>query len=401
MKREDLIIKIKDFPDTPGVYLMKNTAQEVLYVGKATSLRHRVLSYFQRPQEARIEMLLSQVSNIETKQTDSVIEALLLESRLIKLYQPKYNVKLKDDKTYLGILVTKEDWPRVLPSRITQKHPIGDFFGPFASGLQVREALKIIRRIFPFRTSCKPESNRACFEHHLGLCPGVCNGDISKTEYHQTILQIKKFLSGQKKSLARDLKTKMQQASKKQNYEKAAEYRNRLFALEHIQDVALIKQENHNYNYPAFHRIEAFDISNISGAFSVGSMVVFSEGIIDKNEYRKFKIKTVAGANDVASMREVLSRRFKHKEWPWPDLILIDGGKPQVAAAAQILENLNLEIPIVGIAKGPKRNKNEFIMEKNLKIDEQLLIRVRDEAHRFAIEYYRLLHRKNIISRKK
>lgn len=198
MERQKLIEKIKKFPDTPGVYVMRGLHREILYIGKATSLRQRVLSYFQRPQEARIELMLANVRTIEIQRTDSVVEALLLENNLIKKLEPKYNIKLKDGKTYLGILVTKEDWPRVLPARLNKTTPEGDFYGPFPSSKDVGDALQIIRKLFPFRVSCIPESGKACFEYHLGMCPGVCFGKVTKEEYKETIKQIKLFLSGKK-----------------------------------------------------------------------------------------------------------------------------------------------------------------------------------------------------------
>ena len=397
---EKMISKIKKFPDTPGVYIMRDKNRRPLYIGKASSLRHRVISYWQRPQEARIEKMLSQVTNIETKKTDSVIEALFLENDLIKKYQPKYNVKLKDDKSFLGIFITKEDWPRIMPARLTQKLPKGEFYGPFPSAGQVREALQIIRKIFPFRVSCQPLSGKACFEYHLGMCPGVCAGKLSKEEYQNVIRQIKLFLKGHKKQVIKNLEKEMKLAAKNLNYEKAAKLRDQIFALKHIQDVALIAEEEMQQPQDIPSRIEAYDVSNISGAFAVGSMVVFTEGIIDKSQYRKFKIKSIppagGGANDIAMLKEILERRLNHKEWPMPDLILIDGGKGQAYGAKDVLRSRRLNIPVVGIAKGPDRDKNEIIADKDITIDKKLLLRVRDEAHRFAIQYYRLRHRKNM-----
>lgn len=403
--KEVLISKIKKFPDTPGVYIMRDKSRRPLYIGKASSLRRRVLSYFQRPQETRIEQMLTQAQNIETLKTDSVIEALFLENDLIKKYKPKYNIKLKDDKTFLGIFITDEDWPRVMPARLTQKLPKGEFYGPFPSAGQVREALQIIRKIFPFRVSCQPMSGKACFEYHLGVCPGVCAGKVEIKEYQKTIRQIELFLKGKKKSIITELEKDMKIAAKNMDYEKAARIRDRVFSLKHIQDVALIKEEDmlHPEDVPA--RIEAYDISNISGAFAVGSMVVFSEGLVDKSQYRKFKIsnqgrsslgRQITGSDDVAAIKEILSRRLNHTEWPYPDLVLIDGGKGQVNGAKEILKVRRINIPVVGIAKGPNRDKDELIGAENLSINKNLLLRVRDEAHRFAIEYYRLRHRKNI-----
>ena len=401
-----LISKIKKYPDAPGVYIIRDSRRRPLYIGKASSLKRRVLSYFQRPQETRLEQMLGQVSNIEIKKTDSVIEALFLENDLIKRYKPKYNVKLKDDKTFLGIFITKEDWPKVMPARITQKLPKGDFYGPFPSANQVREALQIIRKIFPFRVSCTPLSGKACFEYHLGQCPGVCAGKVAQKDYQKTISQIKLFLKGKKKSIIKELEKDMKNVAKNMDFEKAARIRDRIFALRHIQDVALIQEEDlhHPEDIPA--RIEAYDISNIAGSFAVGSMVVFSEGLVDKSQYRKFKISAkgrsssgrqiTGGTDDVASLKEVLSRRLNHSEWPYPDLILIDGGKGQVNGAREILKGCRLNIPVIGIAKGPERDKDELIGANNLSIDKKMLLRVRDEAHRFAIQYYRLRHRKNL-----
>jgi len=396
MDNSKIITKIKKFPDLPGVYIMRDVRRSPLYIGKASSLKRRVISYFQRPQETRIEKMLEQVKTIDTLKTDSVIEALILESNLIKKYKPKYNIKLKDDKTFLGIFVTKEEWPRIMPARITQKLPAGEFFGPYPSSGQVREALQIIRKIFPFRVSCKPLSGKACFEYHLGMCPGVCAGKVEKQDYQRTIKQILLFLKGHKKQVIKDIEQEMKQAAKMQEFERAAKLRDKIFALRHIQDVSLIAEDDlsHPEDVPA--RIEAYDVSNISGAFAVGSMVVFSEGLIDKGQYRKFKIKTVEGANDVSSMKEIISRRFEHLEWPKPDLVLVDGGKGQVNAAKEVLKNKKLNIPVIGIAKGPDRNKDEIVTDDNLSVDKKLLLRVRDEAHRFAIEYYRKKHRKSL-----
>lgn len=393
-----LIDKIKKFPDICGVYLMRDSRRKILYIGKASSLKRRVLSYFQRPQETRIEKMLEQVSTIDTLKTDSVIEALLLENELIKKYQPKYNVKLKDDKTYLGIYITKEEWPKVMPARITEKLPPGEFYGPFPSANQVRDALQIIRKIFPFRYSCEPMSGKACFEYHMGLCPGVCAGKISKEEYNKTVKEIKMFLKGRKKKVISEIEKDMKNAARNLDYEKAAKLRDRVFALRHIHDVALISNEDFNPQMEEDipHRIEAYDISNISGAFTVGSMVVFTDGLIDKNQYRKFQIKGVKGINDIEGLKEILIRRLKHKEWPYPDLILVDGGKGQVNATAEVLEENKINIPVVGIAKGPDRKKNEIINFQNIKINPALIIKIRDEAHRFAIEYYRLKHRKSL-----
>jgi len=343
-----------------------------------------------------LESMLSQVETIEIQRTDSVIEALLLENNLIKQYSPKYNVKLKDGKTYLGIFITKEDWPKVMPARLTEKLPKGEFFGPFPSSKEVGDALQILRKLFPFRVSCVPESGKACFEYHMGMCPGVCFGKITKDEYNETIKQLKLFMRGQKKEAIRLLKNQMKIKAKNMEFEKAAKLRDQIFALGHIQDVAMIRDEDLDGLKPIPSRIEAYDISHISGDFTVGSMVVFTDGLIDKSQYRKFKIKTVQGADDIASLKEVLSRRLNHKEWPMPEIILVDGGRGQVNAFGEILLKNKIDIPVVGIAKGAKRDRNDIISDTNIELDKKLLVKIRDEAHRFAITYYRTLHKNSL-----
>ena len=231
------------------------------------------------------------------------------------------------------------------------------------------------------------------------MCPGVCSGKISKENYQKTIKQIKLFLKGHKKKVITDLKKQMKETAKKLDYENAAKIRDRVFALQHIQDVALITEDDLKEQENLPKKIEAYDVSHISGSFAVGSMVVFNNGLIDKSQYRKFKIKLAKKSDDVGAIKEILSRRLNHSEWPLPDFILIDGGKGQVNGANIILKSRKLDIPVVGIAKGPDRNKNEFIGKTD--IDQKLLLRLRDEAHRFAIQYYRLRHKKSFLENEK
>lgn len=237
MDKLKLINKIKRFPEAPGVYIMRDSHRAILYIGKATSLRHHILSYFQQPPDTSIKKILSQLNIIDIRKTDSVIEAFLLESKLIKKYEPKYNVKLRNSKTYLGILVTKEDWPRVLPARphrLAKHGGRGEFYGPFTSKEEVGEILQALRKIFPFRVSCQPLSGKACLEYHLGMCPGVCAGKLTKKEYQKTIQSIKMFLSGRKKEVIKSLTKEMRQKSKNLDFEKAAKIRDQIFALKHL-----------------------------------------------------------------------------------------------------------------------------------------------------------------------
>lgn len=415
MFRDNVIVKNNELPDSPGVYLMKNGEGKVIYVGKATSLKRRVSSYFQRPQDARIQQMVSEIREIDYIQKPTAIEALILEANLIKYYFPPYNIKEKDNKSFLYLVITKEDFPKPL---LIRGKDLGEdshkkykaVFGPYTSPRSLRAALDLIRKAFPW-SICEPGQPRACFYYHLKLCPGVCIGAISKQDYGKIIRDLIKFFDGKKdvvvKQYAKDMKT----AAKEKRFEDAAALRNRIFFLEHIQDIAVLKREDDQVDkirvgetaVNMFGRIEGYDISNISGTSSVSSMVVFENGAPAKTEYRKFRIKTVKGSNDVASMRETLVRRFRN-DWRHPDLILIDGGWPQVNAAIEVIREFELGIPVVGLAKGPARDKDELICDpNNLEIcvvcerHKKILVAVRDEAHRFAITYHRQLRSRRML----
>jgi excinuclease ABC subunit C len=420
---ENVKIKGGRLPDEPGVYLMKDAAGNVIYVGKATSLKRRVSSYFQGDRTddrgERIAQMVSEIRVIDYIAKPTVIEALILEANLIKHYFPPYNVKDKDNKSFLYLVITKEDFPKPLLLRGTE---IGDdaakkfkaMFGPYTSPRALRSALDLVRRAFPWST-CGPPKNvdgrvgahghapRACFYYHLRQCPGVCIGAISKKDYAKIIRDLIRFFEGKKDGLLKTYKREMKAAAKARRFEEAAELRNKIFFLEHIQDIAILKREDADVDkiregeapVNVFGRIEGYDISNISGTSSVSSMVVFEDGAPAKAEYRKFRIKTVAGPNDVASIRETLMRRFRNA-WRKPDLILVDGGVPQVNAAVQVVRHFGLGIPVVGLAKGPDRKKDELVCDHNnleiCKVCERhkdMLVKVRDEAHRFAVKYHR------------
>jgi excinuclease ABC subunit C len=401
-------IKNDELPDCPGVYLMKNEAGEIIYVGKATSLKRRVSSYFQRPHDARIQEMVSNIRSIDYIEKPTAIEALILEANLIKYYWPYYNILQKDNKSFLYLAITNEDFPRPilirgsdLPDDSYKKFKA--VFGPYTSGRSLRAALDLVRKVIAWST-CEPGQKRACFNYHIKQCPGVCIGAVSKQEYAKIIRDLIRFFEGKKDDLIKQYRKEMTRLAKEKKFEEAVVYRNKVFAFEHIQDIAVMKREDDDYESMAkpdlpvdlFGRIEGYDISNTSGASSVSSMVVFERGAPEKSEYRKFRIRTVEGPNDVASMKETLIRRFRNN-WRKPDVILIDGGAPQVNAAREIVhERLKLKIPIVGLAKGPDRDKDELVCDRDdeelCKIYEHykpLLVRVRDEAHRFAITYHR------------
>ncbi len=385
-------------PDTPGVYLFKK-GKDILYIGKATSLKDRVRSYFSTDLIATRGPLLVdmvfQADKIDFIETNSVIEALILESNLIKKHQPRYNTKEKDDRSYNYVVITKEDFPRVLIVRgkelvagnITYKTK--EKFGPFTNGTQLKEAVKIVRKIFPFRDKCHIGQDRACFNYQIGLCPGTCIGAISKKDYAKTIKNIKLFFEGKKVSIIKNLEREMKDLAKKHEFEKADLAKKTIFALNHIQDVALIKSDLLSGSGEKVLRIEAYDVAHISGTSTVGVMVVVENGQVNKNEYRKFKINNSV-QNDIAGLSEILSRRLTHEEWRFPDVIVVDGSVAQKNIAEKILKQLELKIPVVAVTKD-ERHRPKMIQGVGdivSKYENEILL-ANSEAHRFAIKYHR------------
>ena len=414
---------IHKISSNPGVYIFKDKSGHILYIGKATNLRSRVSSYFNGRMENRpVQHAISQISKVETIETDSVLEALILESNLIKKYQPKYNVDLKDDKSFSYAVITKEGFPRIVilrktdldnydaNLRINADPRITNVFGPYTSKKQLETALKIIRKIFPYH-SLKQQTEKGCLDYQIGLCPGPYAGGISTKEYLKNIKNIKMILEGKKKSLVGKLEIEMRALAKKHEFEKAGEIRNKIFALQHIRDIALISKEDKGLQVAGYRlqdtRLEAYDISNISGQYAVGSMVVFKNNEPDKSQYRKFKIKTIQGADDVGMMREVLMRRFNNN-WSMPDLILLDGGQGHLSMYNKLMRLLKIDIPGIAVAKGPTRKNLELHCDANLQInanqqitnilnDKNLIKQIMDEAHRFAIMYHKKVRKKMFI----
>ncbi len=413
--------KIKKFPKTPGVYLMKDAAGKIIYIGKATSLRDRVKSYFDRPHDRRLENLVAEIAKIDFQKTPTVIEALILEANLIKKYLPKYNIKEKDDRSFLYVVFTREKFPRIILLRglelarmspAEKKKQIAKLFGPYTSASSLRAALDILRRrIFPFR-DCTVMPKRPCLYYNLKQCSAPCADLISQKDYRRLIRNLILFFEGKKEKIIKNLKKEMATASRQENFEEAAQLRNQIFSLEHIQDVAVIKSDEaknriEKFGINIFGRIEGYDISNTSGTSATGSMVVFENGKQNKNEYRKFRIKTLTTPNDVGMMKEVMTRRLKHTtDWPLPDLILVDGGWGQINAVREILTERKIKIPILGIAKGFDRKQDRLIADpKNpeliriAELHKDILLKVRDEAHRFAIGYHKTLRRKKLFNK--
>ena len=531
--------KLALLPDQPGCYLMKDKNGTIIYVGKAKILKNRVRSYFTGSHNTKTERLVSEIVDFEYIVTESNIEALLLEINLIKKNDPKYNIMLKDDKTYPFLKITNEKYPRLMITRKVLKDK-AHYFGPYPDVNAANETKKLLDRLFPLR-KCKPSQKTPCLYYHLGQCLCPYAFHVDPQVYKDMVEEIKRFLNGGHTEIQRQLKEKMNQAAADMEFEKAAEYRDQIKAIETVmtkqkmtntdlidrdifgyatdkgwmcvqvffvrqgklieRDVSMFPfyndaqedfltyigqfyQENEHFipkevlipdnidkpsveamletkvlqpqrgekkklvklagknahvalnekfdligrseartigaveklgdamNIPAPIRIEAFDNSNIMGTDPVSAMVVFIDGKPAKKEYRKYKIKTVKGPDDYASMREVIYRRYSRvlkEDLPFPDLIVIDGGKGQVDVARDVLANqLGIDIPIAGLAKDDKHKTSELLYGPELSVvplernsqEFFLLQRIQDEVHRFAVTFHRQLRSKNSFASK-
>jgi len=413
---QDIPSKIKIAPLAPGVYFFKDNTGQVLYVGKAKKIRNRLRQYFAKEigRGPAIAQMVALATDIEWMETESEIEALLLEAELINKFGPKYNVRLRDDKSFLVIRITKEEFPQVQLIRyhdVDFKDGKAWYFGPYPSGELLRKSLRYLRRVFMFR-DCSinkfhsyKKKVRNCIFGDIKICSSPCVDKIDKIGYRKNINYLKYFLRGKKKEIEKKLNKEMQLLSKSKNYEAAALIRDQLSALNHLRDVALGIKDDLFDNRIIFKRIECYDLSNIMGLYAVGAMVVFTDGKPDKDSYRRFRIKNNQ-RDDLSMLREVLERRFKNKDLPLPDLIIIDGGETHLSVAKAVIGQLGIEKPLISISKGAKRDKNDFHFSKkevaeyimgNLPM-RSIAILARDEAHRFAINYYRNVHRKEMFS---
>ena len=421
-------------PHKPGVYLYKNKAGKIIYVGKAIDLYHRVASYFSKSfHDPKTNALVEQIASVETIIVESELEALILEANLIKKYLPQYNVRLTDDKDYLYIKITKEEFPKILTARKQDLAGSLKYFGPFPSSTTVKNTLKSLRRVFPWCSNAhtgsgniKPHREwkfRACFYYHLGQCPGACVGTISKEDYRKIVNRFSKFMEGKSSLLIDELIIEMNSASMKQNFEEATRFKRTIEGIGYLtqSNRAHIYLENPNFleNQRTLaleelknslglskipERIEGYDVSNIQGKEAVASMVVLTDGEIDKSQYRKFKMFISGKPNDYAMHQETIRRRMKHPEWQTPDMLLIDGGKGQVSAVFEQVQRTGPEefkvVPIFGIAKRMEwlytPDGKEIRLPKSNK-GLQLLQKLRDESHRFAINFYRKLHGKILL----
>jgi len=417
-------INKKNMPDKPGVYFFRK-GSKILYIGKATSLRTRTQSYFRNDLiETRGPGILDMVvktDNIKWQETDSVLEALILEANLIKKHQPYYNVREKDDKSWNYVVITREKLPRVMfvrgkelqqkyknYDRFTRQNPTGsdttrnfhisasNTFGPYTSGGQLKEAMKIIRPIFPYLD--EKIKNYYTFYKQVNLAPDVTTPEGIK-KYKNNIKNLKLFFEGKKKQVVKNLRKEMFALAKNKEFEKAGEVKKQIFALGHINDVALLKLEPSTYNLETNFRIEAYDIAHMSGKNMVGVMTVVASGTLAKNEYKKFKIKTVTGANDTEALAEVLKRRLNHVEWQYPHLIVVDGGIAQLNMAKAVLREVGLDIALVSVVKDDRHKARAILGQESLATKHKFAILLANtEAHRFAIAYHKKMRSKNFLS---
>jgi excinuclease ABC subunit C len=456
--------KLKTLPAEPGVYFHRDAGGKIIYIGKAAVLKNRVMSYFQnKHRDPKTRLLVADIVDTEWITVGSEVEALFLESEFIKRYKPKYNIDLKDDKNFIYIKISADEFPVFTYVR----RPMDDkahYYGPFTSSDAVRRAMRMLRKVFPYVTHAS-WPNRGCLQYHLGLCPGPEEGAITAVDYRKSVRRLELYLRGEQTKLMTSIQTDMQRAAKKRDYETAAALRDQLTDLKSFgkqmifgdkeafdlsRDQALMGLADRLDLKGAPRRIEAFDISHLGGVDNVASMVVFTDGVPNRDDYRRFKMN-LTGNDDYAHMREVITRRFSAKhlaEWPKPDLLLIDGGQPQLSAALGVLDGLGLNIPAIGLAKreeeiirrihkdegrrelelqrtsdevqdagpvlaevprsaeqaaevapaNPKMDRYESILLPHTSHVLQLLQRVRDEAHRFAITYQTILRGKRQVS---
>jgi excinuclease ABC subunit C len=409
MKSTDL--KKKDIPDNPGVYLFKGAGKEILYIGKATSLRDRVRSYFssdlREARTIRIEKMVEEATGVDWQETDSVLEALILEANLIKKHQPFYNIREKDNKSWNYVVITKEDFPRVVLVRGRELSLTWDpddikySFGPYPHTAELREALKIIRKIFPFRgerDAVKGQKRKSRLYEEIGLAPKIASGEVSRKDYQNTINNLRLFFEGKKGKLLKKLVQDMKRCAREEKFEEAERIKRQIFALEHIKDVSLIKtsSRDHSGNFgDAGVRIEGYDIAHIAGTSTAGVMVVVEDSFPVKNEYRKFKIKNSKKGSDTDALREVLERRLNHIEWPLPKLFVIDGGKGQKNTAEEVLSESGVEIPVVSVVKDDRHKVLEILGNGEVvRSHETGILIANAESHRFAQNYHKTLRGK-------
>lgn len=438
---EDLTKKLADLPKTPGVYFHKDAAGQIIYVGKAAVLRNRVRQYFQksRGRDPKTEALVREIADLDWMEVDSEIEALFLEAEMIRRYLPKYNILLRDDKTMSYIRI---DYDSSYPTVGTTRRPLDDgarYFGPYSSTTTIRQALKLLRRVFPYATRQLAGQKRVTLHYHLGLDPGLEEGRTTLEAYRSNLRQLMAVIEGKRNAIEKEIEKEMQKAAKAHDFELAAKLRNQLFSLRRLNQQVIFSDKefmdiskDHALNemvellglakFPR--RIEGYDISHMQGTDVVASMVVFTNGVSDKSQYRKFKTK-INHNNDFYNMNETLKRRLSEKNikaWGKPGLVLIDGGKGQLDAAIAARDEQGCQtLPFIGLAKREEQiviQKGRSNVDLNIEVlhrlngfltetDDfvllnlphntniiKLLQRIRDESHRFAVSYHSTLKQK-------
>jgi excinuclease ABC subunit C len=416
--------KLKSLPAAPGVYFHKNAAAEVIYVGKAAVLKNRVRQYFQsqKNKDAKTRALIAEIADTDWIVTDTEIDALFLESEMVKRYKPKWNILLRDDKTVTYVRI---DMKSKIPSVTLTRNPEDDkaeYFGPYYGKSVVARALRILRTVFPYYD--KPYDGKRTLNTDLGLTPGIEIGKTTPEAYRQSLRRLISYLKGNRKQLVSDLEKEMKKAAKTGDYEVAAIYRNQYFGLKGLatkivfsdkefldisNDAALNRLQTLLRRDQPIKRIEGYDISHQSGTNVVGSMVCFINGVADRTKYRRFKLHTQRN-DDTANLREVITRRLRHlSDWGRPDLIVVDGGIHQVMAVHDLLEKE--EIAIIGRDKSGQHSRNarvkiiiaegkddyQLIELSSTSHVAKLVARIDDESHRFAVQYHSLLKRKNAL----
>ena len=419
--RDALLQKLKTLPASPGVYFHKDADGQVIYVGKAAVLKNRVRQYFHKTQkDAKTIALVREIADTDWIVVDTEMDALFLESEMIKRYKPKWNILLRDDKTVSYVRIDmKSEVPYVSFTRTPQDDK-ATYIGPFYGKSAVEKALRILRKVFPYYD--KPYDGKKTLNTDLGLTPGIEIGKTTPTEYKKNLRKLRLYLEGGRHKLIKDLEKQMADAAKNQNFEEAAELKKQLFGLRELQkkivfsdkefldissDQALVDLQMLLHLPEPPRRIEGYDISHQSGTNVVGSMVVFVNDASDRAEYRKFKLRNQRN-DDTANLREVIERRLKHQEWEFPNLVILDGGTGQVNAVQDLLAEQ--QIAVIGRDKSGDHTRNaavRIIVPRAGSYDTltlprdshiaKLIARIDDEAHRFAITYHTLLKRKQML----
>ncbi len=414
-------LRMNLIPSSPGIYFFLDHKGKILYIGKAANLRKRLSSYFLKEVSEKVFWLKQEAKKLQILPLNSEIEALIKEAAFIKSYRPKYNILFRDDKNYFFVVFSKETFPRIfithqINRQKNRKLKISEILGPYVDGRALKITLRLIRKIFPY-CSCKKPHARTCLQNQLGLCPGYCckknsNPTFSQIKlYAKNIRNIKQILAGKSTKLQKELEKNLKRAAEKMQFEEAAKIRDQLKGLSKILEHRGIIQNESKRKIKSIlklpQRIECYDASVLSAKNAVGAMTVFVNGKAETSGWRLFKMRYQGRPNDPKQIQEMIERRLLHLEWPLPNLIIVDGGIPQLKAAQQAIKKANLKIPVIAIAKGKKKQERIVqdsppIVKSLAEIPEELantLRRIRDATHRFSINYHRRLRKKELFGK--